>query len=127
MVGGITVDIDGQTSLPGLYASGECASTGVHGANRLASNSLLEGLVFSRRIVRQLAKGPEPRRPEIRNPPSEDGAGIPEGRVQTIMSEGVGVVRDRERLLAAMEELGSLSPGNASCGQDVSSIESYNL
>ncbi len=54
VVGGVRVDIDGRTSLPGLYASGEVAATGLHGANRLASNSLLEGLVFSRRIVRAL-------------------------------------------------------------------------
>jgi len=55
--GGVLVDIDGRTSVPGLYASGEVACTGLHGANRLASNSLLEGLVFSRRIARALASG----------------------------------------------------------------------
>jgi L-aspartate oxidase len=54
MVGGVRVDIDGRTSVPGLYASGEVTASGLHGANRLASNSLLEGLVFSRRIVRAL-------------------------------------------------------------------------
>jgi L-aspartate oxidase len=54
MVGGVRVDIDGRTTVPGLYASGEVAESGLHGANRLASNSLLEGLVFSRRIVRAL-------------------------------------------------------------------------
>lgn len=54
MVGGVRVDIDGHTSVPGLYASGEVAASGLHGANRLGSNSLLEGLVFSRRIVRAL-------------------------------------------------------------------------
>jgi L-aspartate oxidase len=54
IVGGVRVDIDGRTSVPGLFASGEVAATGLHGANRLASNSLLEGLVFSRRIVRAL-------------------------------------------------------------------------
>jgi L-aspartate oxidase len=48
-VGGIVTDLDGRTTLPGLYAAGECAATGVHGANRLASNSLLECLVFGRR------------------------------------------------------------------------------
>ncbi|MBN1114409.1 MAG: L-aspartate oxidase [Oligoflexia bacterium] len=52
--GGIRVDIDGKTSLKGLFACGECSSTGLHGANRLASNSLLEALVFSRRIASQL-------------------------------------------------------------------------
>jgi L-aspartate oxidase len=54
-VGGVVVDIDGRSSISGLYASGEVAATGLHGANRLASNSLLEGLVFSRRIARALA------------------------------------------------------------------------
>ena len=56
MVGGVVTDIWGRSTLPGLYASGEVACTGVHGANRLASNSLLEGLVFSDRIVRDLDK-----------------------------------------------------------------------
>jgi L-aspartate oxidase len=51
MIGGIRTDVWGRTNLPGLYAAGECASTGVHGANRLASNSLLEAVVFARRIV----------------------------------------------------------------------------
>ena len=54
MIGGVRVDLDGRTSIPGLYASGEVAASGLHGANRLASNSLLEGLVFSRRVVRAL-------------------------------------------------------------------------
>jgi L-aspartate oxidase len=49
MIGGVTVDLDGRTSLPGLWASGEVTSSGLHGANRLASNSLLEGLVYGAR------------------------------------------------------------------------------
>jgi len=48
-MGGVRTDLSGQTSLPGLYAAGEAAATGVHGANRLASNSLLEGLVYGAR------------------------------------------------------------------------------
>ncbi len=54
LIGGVLIDVDGRTSIPGLYASGECAASGLHGANRLASNSLLEGLVLSRRIARAI-------------------------------------------------------------------------
>ena len=66
-VGGILTDLDGRSELDGLYAAGECAATGVHGANRLASNSLLECLVFGRRAA--LAALGEPGLPERVSPP----------------------------------------------------------
>jgi L-aspartate oxidase len=57
-IGGIAADVDARTSVPGLYAAGECACSGVHGANRLASNSLLECLVFGRRAGLAALDGP---------------------------------------------------------------------
>ena len=62
-IGGVVTDLDGATELPGLWAAGEVACTGVHGANRLASNSLLEGMVFAARVVEAIERGkdgPEP-------------------------------------------------------------------
>lgn len=111
-IGGIRVDIDGRSSVPGLYASGECACSGLHGANRLASNSLLEGLVLSRRIVRAL----EGERPEVTGrivaPPSVSSqlAALPVARetIQNVMSEFVGVNRTEGGLAeagAVLEEL----------------------
>ncbi len=104
-IGGIRVDIDGRTSVPGLYASGECACSGLHGANRLASNSLLEGLVLSRRIVRALQ--PSCRAAELRISYSDDSALVSgdlateRAGLQAAMSASVSVNRTEAGLASA--------------------------
>lgn len=111
-IGGIRVDIDGRTSVEGLYASGECACSGLHGANRLASNSLLEGLVLSRRIVRALGGAPSARARRVVAPSVESTqmATLPVARdtIQQVMSTFVGVTRSEGGLAEAgsmLEEL----------------------
>lgn len=82
LMGGIDVDLNAQTTIDGLYAAGECSHTGVHGANRLASNSLLEALVFSRRaaedIMHRLKKG-KAQLPEPEVPQQPHGEEMPHG------------------------------------------------
>ncbi|TDD63042.1 L-aspartate oxidase [Kribbella antibiotica] len=107
--GGVWTDLNGQTSVPGLYACGEVACTGVHGANRLASNSLLEGLVFAGRIATHLGKGlPELREPaeDTRIPGLVDADVVPE--LQRVMTVGAGVIRSASGLAEAGGALGKL-------------------
>ena len=113
VMGGVQTDLNGRTSIPGLFAAGEVACTGVHGANRLASNSLLEGLVFGARagcaMRADVAKTPDARSARARSP-DERGASerltVSSVELSQLMWQGVGLFRDREglaRTLAVFE------------------------
>ena len=125
MIGGVTVDAHGRTTIPGLFAAGEVTSSGLHGANRLASNSLLEGLVYGARagetasveILGEDGDGHEFRVPAIGNPRAVDGNGngtVTENNgvldladirnsLRALMWRHVGVERDGESLAEALE------------------------
>ncbi len=96
-MGGVAADLNGFTGVPGLYAAGECASTGVHGANRLASNSLLEGLVFGRRAGEAAARA-EALEPGATPSPPPALTGPALQRLRQVMSAEAGVERNAKGL-----------------------------
>jgi len=132
-MGGVRTNTWGETTIPGLYACGECACTGVHGANRLASNSLLETVVFAKRVIARTLDSPGTSAPEtdgaldlssvpgpVRrepDPPDLRPAGVGEkGRpsreaIQALMWDDVGIVRDGAGLARAKDTLAAWQPG----------------
>jgi L-aspartate oxidase len=117
-IGGVRTDLVGRTSLAGLYAAGEAAATGVHGANRLASNSLLEGLVYGARAGKAMREELKPAHKPAsgqKKAASQNGpvdAVIEEliGQIQEIMWKDAGIVRTRTGMQEAIRMLEALSP-----------------
>ncbi len=114
MMGGIITDLAGRSSLERLYACGEVSRTGVHGANRLASNSLLEGLVFAERVARDAVNQPKlPRVPrrgdwEVETLRDRGAAQVAAEEIRRVMWEHVGISRDAKGLTAARKSLEAL-------------------
>jgi L-aspartate oxidase len=124
IMGGIRTDLWGRSTIPGLYAAGEVACTGVHGANRLASNSLLEGLVFGARAGEKAAiensgfpipdsKHATSTQSESRNPESGIATAVRK-RVKRVMWERVGILRDKISLQRAINEFEQIASSNLS-------------
>jgi L-aspartate oxidase len=115
LCGGIVVDLDGKTSIENLFACGECSRTGLHGANRLASNSLLEALVYSDKIYHYLADNPfiaPETNTNIPNWTSQSKTKTPpdyiaktKAKLQLLMRQNAGIVRFESDLLKAKEIL----------------------
>ena len=137
-IGGALTDTWGRTGTPGLFACGETASTGIHGANRLASNSLLEGLVFGDRTVRELNRYLSVSDPAVRkvrldlaNEPRQgnDPAMVAEKRkaVAQLMTDLCGIVRNKEGLAKAATSLGEIENSLVAPGLCVAELELFNL
>jgi L-aspartate oxidase len=137
-IGGALTDTWGRTSIPGLYACGETASTGIHGANRLASNSLLEGLVFGDRTVRELNRYLSISDPAVRKVKLDladepragnDPVAVAEQRkvLAAMMSDLCGIVRCKEGLEKAAATLEEMERALAAPSLGVAELELFNL
>jgi L-aspartate oxidase len=117
-MGGILTDASGRSTIEGLWACGEVASTGAHGANRLASNSLLEAVVFGARVAKDIASTSRPssleagsHEPHVSGAPERDDAAV--RALRHAMTQGAGVIRDEASLKAALSAIATLERSSA--------------
>jgi L-aspartate oxidase len=140
LCGGVATDLDGASTLPGLWSCGEAACSGVHGANRLASNSLLDGLVFAPRAVDAIVAGREGPQgtgvlrglrlegddaPEVlpAEPPPRRGPPVRTlDELQQLMTAGAGVLRDADSLLGVLDRLPADLPGDGPAGHELRNL-----
>jgi len=114
MMGGVITDLRGRSRMERLYAVGEVAQTGVHGANRLASNSLLEGLVFAERVARdlrgtkKLGRVPAARSWKVPPLPDRGAAQVAADEIRAVMWENAGIVRSARGLHSALDRLAEI-------------------
>jgi len=126
-MGGIAVDEWGRTSLKGLWACGETSATGVHGANRLASNSLLEALVYGSRVADDIKNAERsPRPPHDSRYSCEPSAGVPDAQaisdLRNVMYSNVGLVRDEHGLREALTRIGALEAAFPLAGTEMRNL-----
>jgi L-aspartate oxidase len=136
VMGGVATDLSGRSTLPGLYAAGEAAGTGVHGANRLASNSLLEGLVFGARASEAMAADPAPAAAGAsladasRRRVPEESEVDPAGLVATLRRrawDSLGLERDGAGLRGLLDDLAALGAQVAAHPRHRAAAEARNL
>ena len=137
MIGGVTTDTEGSTSLPGLWAAGEVTSTGLHGANRLASNSLLEGVVYGLRCGQNASDAAREQADSFTAPPLvsmpgpdrhlDEGLDLADIRnsLRSLMWRNVGISRNEAELQAARQQLDFWA--NYVCRRDLMNPEGWEL
>jgi L-aspartate oxidase len=124
MLGGVGADAHGRTTLPGLYAAGECAASGVHGANRMAGNSLTEAVVFGRRAAGAMAAESDDSPKPVQTPAlahSTEGPGARDALRQA-MWDGAGLVRTKATLDVALDAARETAAGTSDAGLRLAAV-----